>query len=86
MRFRGIRRMLDAGALAALALGILGATLPGAAGTAAATGAVAVVVGVPLARVAWLGLRWARVGDTRFAVVALGLLAVVGTGVVLAAA
>ena len=86
MRFRGIRRMLDGGALAALVLGLLGATLPGDAGTATATTAIAVVVGIPLTRVAWLGARWARVGDTRFAAVALALLGVVGAGVVLAAA
>jgi hypothetical protein len=77
--------MLDAGALAALTLGLLGATLPGPAGTAAAAGAVGVVVGIPLTRVAWLGLRWARAGDARFAAVAIALLAVVGAGVVLAA-
>lgn len=84
-RFRGIRRMLDAGAAAALVLGVLGATLPGRSGTVAATAAVTVVVGIPLARVAWLGVRWARVGDQRFAAVALALLAIVGAGVLLAA-
>jgi hypothetical protein len=77
--------MLDAGALAALGLGVLGATLPGRAGTVTATAAVAVVVGIPLARVAWLGVRWLRVGDQRFAAVAVALLAVVGAGVVVAA-
>jgi hypothetical protein len=46
--------------------------------------AVAVLLVVPLLRVAWLGVRWLRRGDVRFALVALGVLLVVATGALLA--
>jgi hypothetical protein len=46
--------------------------------------AVAVLLVVPLIRVAWLAIRWFRRGDLRFALVALGVLAVVATGALLA--
>lgn len=82
----GLARLLRGGAAAAFVLGVLGATLPDDAGTATATAAVAVVVGLPLARVAWLGVRWARKGDARFAALAGALLVVVATGAAVAAA
>jgi hypothetical protein len=81
----GLARLLRAGAAAAFVLGLLGATLPDDAGTVTATAAVVVVVGVPLARVAWLGVRWARKGDARFAALAGTLLLVVATGAAIAA-
>jgi len=71
---------------AVFAAGVLGAVLPGDAGTAAASGAVAVIVATPLVRVAWLVARWRREHDRRFAVLGLALLAVVATGAALAAA
>ena len=46
--------------------------------------AVAILVMVPLLRVAWLGVRWLRRGDVRYALVALGVLLVVATGALLA--
>ena len=46
--------------------------------------AVAVVVAVPLLRVAWLAVRWYGRGDRRYAAVAASLLVVVGTGSVIA--
>lgn len=46
--------------------------------------AVAVLLVVPLIRVAWLALRWWRRGDVRFALVAVGVLLVVATGALLA--
>ncbi|CAN5214346.1 hypothetical protein BH23ACT9_BH23ACT9_11740 [soil metagenome] len=72
--------VLQAVAVTALVLGILGAVVPGQAGVAAAWGAVACVVGAPLARVGWLGIRWTVRGDARYAVVAFGLLLVVVAG------
>ena len=38
----------------------------------------ALLVAVPLARVAWLGLRWLGKGDVRFALVAALLLTIIG--------
>jgi hypothetical protein len=61
-----------------------GLVLPDPAGAAAAGVAVAVVVGAPLLRVAWLAVRWYRRGDRRYAAVAAALLVVVGTGSVIA--
>ena len=46
--------------------------------------AVAALMIVPLVRVAWLGVRWLRKGDVRFALVALGVLLVVAAGALLA--
>ena len=82
----GLHRLLVACAVAALVLGVLGAALPDDAGTATATAAVSVVVAAPLVRVAWLSGRWMRKGDVRFAALAVVLLAVVGTGVLVALA
>lgn len=76
----GLVRLLRVATAVAFVLGLLGAALPGDGGRAAATAAVAVVVAVPLVRVAWLAARWARRGDARFAVLAALLLAVVATG------
>ena len=76
----GLHRLLQVSAVAALVLGAAGALLPGDAGIAAATGAVAVVVAAPLLRVGWLAGRWARKHDARFATLAVVLLAVVGAG------
>ena len=83
---RGLHRLLQAAALAALALGVLGAALPGSSGIACATAAVAVVVAAPLVRVTWLCGRWLGKGDVRFAALAGVLLAVVGTGMAIALA
>ena len=44
---------------------------------------VAVVIAVPLLRVAWLVARWWRRGDRRFAIVGAGLLLVVASSAVL---
>ena len=82
----GLHRLLVAFAIAALVLGVLGATLPDDAGTATATAAVGVVIAAPLVRVAWLSGRWLRKGDVRFAALAVVLLGVVGTGVAIALA
>lgn len=68
-----------------LVAGVLGAVLPGAAGIAVATAAVAAVVATPLLRVAWLIFRWTQEHDRRFILTGVGLLAVVGTGALLSA-
>lgn len=70
-------RGLQGGAAASLALAVLGIFLPQPGGRWLAWASVAVVVAVPLARVAWLGVRWIQRRDYRFAAIAFGLLAVV---------
>lgn len=69
-----------------LVLGALSAPVPGDAGRALATAAVAIVIAVPLLRVAWLVLRWSQERDPRFIAAGVGLLALVGLGAALAAA
>ncbi|MCC5950488.1 MAG: hypothetical protein JJU45_00180 [Acidimicrobiia bacterium] len=56
------------GAAAALAL-------PSPAATVVGVATVVLVVGTPMARVAWLVVRWLRLGDRRFALVGLAVLA-----------
>lgn len=43
---------------------------------------LAVLLAVPLVRVAWLAVRWFRLGDRRFSLVAVALLAVAALAVV----
>lgn len=76
-------RALRAAGLVAFVLAVAGATVGGAVGEALGLGAVAVVVAMPLVRVAVLGVGWVRQGDLRFALVAGGLLVVVATGAAL---
>jgi len=61
-----------------------GAFLPGVAGQVGATALVAVIIAVPIARSAWLCVRWIRRGDPRYAVVAGVLVLIALSGVVLA--
>lgn len=68
-----------------LIAGVLGAVLPGAAGIAVATAAVAAIMATPLLRVAWLIFRWTQEHDRRFILTGLGLLAVVAAGAVISA-
>jgi hypothetical protein len=74
--------VLRVAGLVAFALAVAGATVGGAVGEALGLGAVAVVVGMPLLRVAVLGVGWVRQGDSRFALVAGGLLLVIAAGAV----
>ena len=66
--------------------GVLGAVLPGTAGIAVATAAVAAVTAAPLLRVAWLVFRWTQERDRRFVALGSALLAVVALGAALSAA
>jgi hypothetical protein len=74
-------RVLRAATLLAAALAAIGVVVE-----AVAVAAVAVLVAAPLVRVAWLANRWRRRGDPRFSFTAVGLLALVALGTVLAAA
>lgn len=64
-------------------LAVTGLVAPGSTGALAGRAALVLVVVVPLARVAALGVRWAQVGDRRYAAVAAGLLAVIAAGATL---
>jgi hypothetical protein len=81
---RGMAAFLRGAVLVAFALAVAGAVLPGRAGRVAAGCMVAVIVAVPLVRVLALGGHWWRLGDRRFAGAAVGLLAIVGIGALLA--
>ena len=76
--------MMLAATIAAFALSTFGAFKSGTSGTTAAGIAVAIIVAVPLLRVFVVGFHWWRVGDRRFAAVAAALLAVVGSGAIIA--
>lgn len=65
-------------ALAALALSV-----PASLGEVAAQALLAVLIGAPLLRVAYLSVRWARRGDLRSAAIGALLLAITVTGVII---
>ena len=69
------------GVLATLAL--LTVVLPPPAEESLAVATVALLLAIPVVRVAWLGVRWWRLGDRRFALVAAALLAVVALAAVI---
>lgn len=69
-----------AGALAVLAAITL--VLPAPADSRAAAVTIGLLLAIPVVRVGWLGVRWWRLGDRRFALVAAGLLAVIALAAV----
>lgn len=81
---RGMATGLRTAVLLAFALAVAGALVPGRAGRVAAACMMSLIVAVPLIRVFALGVHWLRAGDRRFAGAALGLLAIVGTGALVA--
>lgn len=64
----------------------LGLVVPGRAGARIGWAAINLLIAVPLVRVLWLGARWLRRGDRRFAAAAVGLVATVAAGAGVAAA
>lgn len=81
----GVRIALFVAVLVAFCLALLGATVGGDLGRLAGVGALIVIVAIPLARVAGLGIHWWRIRDRRYSAAAAGLLAVVGIGAIIAA-
>lgn len=75
-RQRRLSRFLGVAGTIVLVAAVSALVLPGRAGERAGVAAIALLVVVPLARLAWLGQRWVRRGDVRFALVA-GLLALI---------
>ena len=84
-RFTVVARALDL-ALLLCAVASAVAEVAGHGPTARAAGAALVVllVGAPVLRVLWLVARWFRRGDPRYALVGLGVLAVMVAGTLLA--
>jgi len=72
-------------AIVAFGLAAVGALIPNSVGRASEVAVVAFIVAVPLLRVLVLGIHWLRLGDRRFAGVALGLLLIVAAGSIIAA-
>ena len=68
-----------------VALTVAGLVLPGDLGTVVAAVVVGILVAVPMVRVLWLGARWSRRGDTRYAVAAMALVATVLAGALVTA-
>lgn len=83
-QIRGTKPMLLVTTILAFALAIVGSFNSGSVGTTAAGLAVAVIIAVPLLRVGAIGAHWWRIGDRRFAAIALTLLAMVGSGAIIA--
>lgn len=75
-RQRFLVRFLQVSLGVVLALAVAALVVPEGWEVRLATAALVVLIATPLARVAWLGVRWIRVGDHRFAAVAGALLAV----------
>ncbi|MBI4884161.1 MAG: hypothetical protein HY826_08910 [Actinobacteria bacterium] len=81
----GVAPTLRIASALVLLTSLVGAIVGGNFGTVAAGISVAVIVAVPLLRVAALGVHWWSVGDRRFAIIAAALLVVVGSGAIIAA-
>lgn len=75
---RALRVLLVSGAVLAVA-----ALAPGPVGAVSGRALLGVLIGAPLLRVAYLSVRWARLGDRRFAAVGLLLLVITVVGTVL---
>ena len=84
-RFAPLTRSLRGLLVACAALALAALVLPDPVSRWAGLAMFAVLVGAPVARVLWLVQRWFRRGDVRFASVGLGVLAVIASGVLLAA-
>lgn len=76
-----LRAALAAVALAAAATLVL----PDDVDHAVSWATVTLLVAAPVIRVGWLAVRWVRLGDGRYAAVAVGLLGVMGAGAGVAA-
>ena len=67
-------------ATGAFVLAVAALVVPGEVGTALGVALVVVLVAFPLVRVALASLRFSRIGDRRYALLALALLAIVAVG------
>jgi hypothetical protein len=83
-RFAGLARSLRVATVLTAVAALTGTLVGGDVGTVAGVVVVVLVVAAPVVRVAWLGARWYRRGDRRFAAAAAALLGVVAAAAVLA--
>jgi len=81
---RGLPALVKAATAVALLAATVGTLATGRVSSMAGGVAVAVVIAMPLLRVALLAARWARLGDRRYALAACCLLLVTATGAALA--
>jgi hypothetical protein len=65
-------------------LAVAGLVVGGRTGKVLEWSAVAVVIAIPLVRVAWLAVRWSRLRDWRYVAVAVLLLVLVAVGPIVA--
>lgn len=79
-RFRPLSNGLGWALLVAAVLAVAAVVLPAPVGVWAGAALVATLVAVPLARVLWLVVRWARRGDRRYALIGTGVIVVIATG------
>ena len=82
-RQRYLIGFLQVAVVVVFALAMLALVLPGDLAPDIARAMVAVLVAGPAVRVTWLTIRWARLGDHRFALAGLVLLGVMASGVLL---
>lgn len=82
VRRRVLVRALVVLTIALAVLALLTVVLPPPVEEPLAIATVALLLAIPVVRVAWLGLRWWRLGDRRFALVAAALLGVVALAAV----
>ena len=78
------RTAIRGAAVAVLLLATAGALVPGRTGRALDAAAVTVVVAAPLVRLVALAVGFLRERDGRYALAAMGLLAIVATGAIVA--
>ena len=83
-RYERLGQLLGYLLYVAAGLALATVVLPPRFGRWTGTAMVAVLIGVPLWRVAWFVARWVRRGDRRYALVGAGVLVVVAIGAALA--
>ncbi|CAM8622041.1 hypothetical protein MCETE7_00129 [Acidimicrobiia bacterium] len=80
---RRLASLMQIALVAAFAMALGGAFIPGQTGTIFGGICIGILIGAPIVRVAWLTIDWARIGDRRFALLGMALLMVLATGAVI---
>ena len=74
-----LSRILQIALVVTFVFALGGAFIPGSIGTVSGTACIVILIAAPVLRVGWLVVDWARLGDTRFAVLGGALLLVLLT-------
>ena len=77
---RRLASLMQIALVAAFAMALGGAFLPGQTGTILGGICIGILIGAPIVRVAWLTVDWVRIGDRRFALLGFALLSVLVAG------